>query len=120
MDLAIIYIDLNSPENAGSHRHPPVEKDGLPALQRLSDLTWLPWAARASNPKNLRYFLVVSMVNTETQQTIRRAITSEQLNPWPGHYFSTFPDSTADNAKALIGELLTTLHLQSEFKPSLY
>jgi hypothetical protein len=67
---------------------------------------WLAWAARASNSENLQYFLVISITNQETQQTILRAINSRTLDLWPGRYFSTFFGEDVEIAKALLGRTL--------------
>lgn len=105
--IAIIRVELESPEFARlEDRTPPIDKSGLHALQRASDIMWLAWAARASFPENLEYFLMISITNQETQQTILRAINSRRLDPWPGRCFSTFFGKGVEIAKALLGRTL--------------
>jgi hypothetical protein len=101
---AIIRLELKSPEYAGREdRTPPVDRSGLPALQRASDIMWLSWAARAADPKKLQYFLMVSITNEDTQKAILRALNGQPLDQWPGRCYSTLLAPDADVAKALLG-----------------
>ena len=98
---AILGLDRLAPVKAGEQREPKVGKDGMPALQRFSDVAWLFWAKQAASKNKLRYFLNISITNEETQKAIRRALknTNQQFGPWPGVTFST----ESDEGKVLLG-----------------
>ncbi|KAJ4346296.1 hypothetical protein N0V95_005506 [Ascochyta clinopodiicola] len=98
---AIFGLDLLAPEKAAQERTPPVGKDGLPALQRYSDVAWLFWARQATNKNKLKYFFTISITNEHTQRAIRRALktTNKKYGPWPGATFST----NSEAGKALLG-----------------
>jgi hypothetical protein len=99
---AIFAIDRQAPQTAGmKYRTPPIAKEGLPSLQRYSDVAWLFWAKHSTNTKKLKYFLSLAISNEETQRAVRRALQSVKADygPWPGITFSA--DSEA--GKALLG-----------------
>lgn len=48
--------------------------------------------------KGLRYFLAVGIINTATNQVVRRALDVKgwELSPWPGHTFERpWPETQA-------------------------
>ncbi|KAF2624314.1 hypothetical protein BU25DRAFT_157490 [Macroventuria anomochaeta] len=98
---AIFGLDLLAPVKAATERKPPVPKEGLPALQRFSDVAWLFWAKQTARKNNVRYMFTIAIVNEETQKAIRRALksTNATYGPWPGATFST----DSDEGKVLLG-----------------
>ncbi|KAJ4312391.1 hypothetical protein N0V94_007458 [Neodidymelliopsis sp. IMI 364377] len=99
---AIFAIDRQAPQTTGiKYRTPPIAREGLPSLQRYSDVAWLFWAKHAASTKKLKYFLSLAISNEETQRAVRRALQSVKADycPWPGTTFSV--DSEA--GRALLG-----------------
>ncbi|KAH6612757.1 hypothetical protein C7974DRAFT_406287 [Boeremia exigua] len=88
---AIFGLDRFAPEAAGKGIEPPITKEGMPLLQRFSDIAWLYWAQTATNKNKIEYFFNVAVTNDKTQMAIRRALksTNQQFAPWPGAIFST-------------------------------
>jgi hypothetical protein len=76
-----------------------------PHIRSFSDISWAFWnCAAAGNIQNIRYFFVTTIINTETNRHVRRAL--ETLTPpktetegWPGVDF----DMDTDAGKALLG-----------------
>ncbi|KAF9692231.1 hypothetical protein EKO04_009605 [Ascochyta lentis] len=98
---AIFGLDRLAPEKAAEERTPPIGRDGLPALQRYSDVAWLFWAEQAASKNQLKYFVTVAITNEQTQCAIRRALknVNKEYGPWPGTTFST----DTDEGKVLLG-----------------
>lgn len=105
----IIGLNRESPRWAAKDRVPPVEAAQLPELNQFSDVAWLMWRKmngrkwRADDrTTDLRYFLSVSVTNTETRQILKRAHEANgwELEEWPGHTFEKGWEET----KAIIGE----------------
>jgi len=98
-------MNREGPKYAGQERKPKVLRDGLPELHQSSDAAWGIWkqAAGTARVQNLRYFISVSITNTETRSLITRALetvgSAEQLKFWPGTTFSALTPAGA----ALIG-----------------
>ncbi|KAJ4350677.1 hypothetical protein N0V95_004525 [Ascochyta clinopodiicola] len=90
----IIAMDRNSPQSAGMERTPIIEGDDLPALRPFSDLAWFSWKSLATDVKNLKYFMSLSIGNEETQSILSRAIRegvpgAQGFPVWKGYEFST-------------------------------
>ncbi|KZM23035.1 hypothetical protein ST47_g5853 [Ascochyta rabiei] len=98
---SILGLDRLAPEKAAQERKPLVGKDGLPALQRYSDVVWLFWARQAASRDKLKYFFTVAITNEQTQRAIRRAFknANKKYGPWPGATFGT----DSDKGKVLLG-----------------
>lgn len=98
---AIFGLDRRAPAKAADNRKPPIKNDGLPSLQRYSDVAWLFWAKQAASKNNLKYFFTVAITNEQTQQGIRRALKNvkAEYGPWPGTTFSI----DSDEGKVLLG-----------------
>ncbi|KAJ5652998.1 hypothetical protein N7490_000001 [Penicillium lividum] len=52
----------------------------LPAIRQLSDVMWIEWAARASNPSKIKYFFQMNVVNLDTRAIIEEAIEIDAAN----------------------------------------
>lgn len=86
-------LDRTSPQHAAQERDPPVPADNLPALQAFSDIAYLTWLESSTPqdtpPRNLRYFMSLTITNKKTQAVIHRALNNAYtaLGPWPGFTF---------------------------------
>ncbi|KAJ4380220.1 hypothetical protein N0V86_004529 [Didymella sp. IMI 355093] len=98
---AVFSLSRLSPLEAAKKRNPQVQKEGLPDLQRASDLAWLSWTKYAKPNNHLKYFFNVAITNVATQQAIRRVLktTNSAYGPWPG---ATFGADT-EEGKVLLG-----------------
>ncbi|KAJ4316919.1 Mitochondrial import inner membrane translocase subunit tim8 [Neodidymelliopsis sp. IMI 364377] len=86
---------------------PQTEK--LPHIRSVSDISWAFWhravaETEGADLKNIRYFFVNMVINTETSRHIKRALKSltpphEDPVDWPGHEFSMETDA----GNALLG-----------------
>ncbi|KAF2260320.1 hypothetical protein CC78DRAFT_547626 [Lojkania enalia] len=93
----IVPIEF-SPTWEGQFRSPPIEGDGLPKLQRASDILWGMWVASGGAGHSLRYVIIQDIHNDITQEVIRRAVKERNqgnLPAWPGFKFSTDTDAGA-------------------------
>lgn len=98
---AIFGLDRLSPGAAVNSIPLDIPKEGLPQLQRFSDIAWLYWSQIAANKQQIEYFFNVAIINVETQMAIRRALkaTNQNFSAWPGAVFST----DSDEGKVLLG-----------------
>ncbi|KAJ4991638.1 hypothetical protein SVAN01_02753 [Stagonosporopsis vannaccii] len=89
----IMALDRDSPQSAGKDLNPPVQGDGLPAIQASSDIMWLYWKMY-DKPKGPNYFLSSCIINAETQAVVSRAIRetipeAHSYPAWGGYDFDT-------------------------------
>ena len=71
----IIAVDRLSPQEAGKQRRPAIESaDELPLIRAFSDIAWMSWKAWASDPKNIHYFMSLSITNRLTRRIVSRAV----------------------------------------------
>jgi len=86
-------MNRDGPKHAGQERKPKVLGDGLPELHQSSDAALGIWKLTAGTGlfHNVRYFISVSITNSETRSLIMRALRTpeneEQLKFWPGTIF---------------------------------
>jgi hypothetical protein len=87
-------------------RAPAAEE--LPAICSVSDIAWAFWnrvhADGGEGLNNVRYMFVTMIINKETNQHVKRALSTlsppkEEVEGWPGHEFSM----DSDAGKALLG-----------------
>jgi hypothetical protein len=99
-------MDILSPAKAAKslwRRTPNAEE--LPHIRSFSDITWAFWnRAAAGNIQNIKYFFVTTIINTETNRHIRKALRTltppkTEADLWPGTDF----DMETDAGKALLG-----------------
>jgi hypothetical protein len=99
-------MDIFSPAKAAKslwRRTPNAEE--LPHIRSFSDITWAFWnRAAAGNIQNIKYFFVTTIINTETNRHIRKALKTltppkTEADLWPGTDF----DMETDAGKALLG-----------------
>lgn len=98
---AIFGLDRVAPHAAVADLGWDIPEEGLPQLQRFSDVAWLYWQQIAANKQDIEYFFNIAITNTETQKAIRRALksTNQRYEEWPGASFST----DSDEGKVLLG-----------------
>jgi hypothetical protein len=103
----VFSLSRLSPLEAAKKRNPQIPKEGLPDLQRASDLAWLSWTKYAKPNNHLKYFFNVAITNVATQQAIRRVLktTDSAYGPWPG---ATFGADT-EEGKVLLGKTYQAL-----------
>ena len=111
----IIAMDRLSPQEAGKERTPVVEGvDELPLIRAFSDITWMSWKALAdatdSDPKNIHYFMSLSITNEQTQRILSRAIREVLpeawcIPDWPGFEFGI----STPQGQAILGESWTRI-----------
>ena len=92
-------MDRLSPQEAGKLRKPVVEgADELPLIRAFSDIAWIMWTGLAetleTDPKNLYFFMSLSITNEQTQRVISRAIREVlpgawNIPDWPGYEIHT-------------------------------
>jgi hypothetical protein len=81
------------------------KEEELPHIRSFSDIAWAYWnRAAVDDLKNIKYFLVTMIINTETNQHVKRALQGlnppkDEANGWPGAKF----DVDSDAGKALLG-----------------
>ncbi|KAJ8110057.1 hypothetical protein OPT61_g6997 [Boeremia exigua] len=103
----IVGLDLSGPEVSAERiwgwKPTP---DQLPKLRNLSDLFWAYWSwihsAAGARVNNLNKYIVYSIQNPQTDQIIARALRSinkDDVEVWPGQYFST----KSEQGLALLG-----------------
>jgi hypothetical protein len=99
-------MDILSPAKAAKslwRRTPNAEE--LPQIRSFSDITWAFWnRTAAGNIQNIKYFFVTTIINTETNRHIRKALKTltppkTEADLWPGTDF----DMETDAGKALLG-----------------
>jgi hypothetical protein len=63
--------------------------DELPELRSLSDMMWGAWVRENKDVKNINYFWVQGIGNTNTKAVIARALKNagKELQQWPGITF---------------------------------
>jgi hypothetical protein len=96
-------MSRHSPQSAGKERSPPVQGDELPAISASSDIMWLYWKMY-NDPKNLNYFMSLSIANEETQSIISRAVRetipeAQSFPAWGGYDF----DTNTPEGQAILG-----------------
>jgi hypothetical protein len=103
---AVFAMDIKSPAKAARSlwgRAPKAEE--LPHIRSFSDISWAFWnRAAAGNIQNIKYFFVTTIINTETNRHIRKALKTltppkTETEGWPGVDF----DMETDAGKALLG-----------------
>jgi hypothetical protein len=99
-------MDILSPAKTAKslwRRIPNAEE--LPHIRSFSDITWAFWnRAAAGKIQNIKYFFVTTIINTETNRHIRKALKTltppkTEADLWPGTDF----DMETDAGKALLG-----------------
>jgi hypothetical protein len=104
---AVFAMDIKSPAKAARSlwgRAPKTEE--LPHIRSFSDISWAFWnrAAGGGNIQNIKYFFVTTIINTETNRHIRKALKTltppkQETEGWPGVAFGMDTDA----GKALLG-----------------
>ncbi|KAF2026646.1 hypothetical protein EK21DRAFT_115594 [Setomelanomma holmii] len=79
----------------------------LPHIHSVSNIAWAYWNRNNPDVKNIKYFFVTMIINTETNRHVKRALQSLQpakddFEIWPGTEF----DMNTDVGKALLGSLV--------------
>lgn len=103
---AVYAMSIRSPAKAARTlwRRAPKEEE-LPHIRSFSDIAWAYWnRAAVDDLKNIKYFLVTMIINTETNQHVKQALQNldppkNEANGWPGAEF----DMDNDAGKALLG-----------------
>ncbi|KAL4769221.1 hypothetical protein BDW60DRAFT_225230 [Aspergillus nidulans var. acristatus] len=106
-DNAIIVDLAWSP----SYKVQELEADGnwdssysLPAIRQLSDVMWIEWAARASDPSSIKYIFQMNVVNLDTRAIIEEAIEIDAANDASAaEVFYWEFDTSTETGQALLG-----------------
>lgn len=78
--------------------------DSLPAIQQLSDVMWIEWAARASDPSTIKYMFQMNVVNLNTRAIIEEAISIDTANDASAaEVFYWEFDMSTETGQALLG-----------------
>jgi hypothetical protein len=101
----IIAMDRDSPQSAGEDRKPPVGVEDLPLIRAFSDIAWMTWKHLAEDPKNIQYFMSLSITNWETgvilSRAIREVLPDARAFPlWSGFEF----DTATPQGQAILGQ----------------
>jgi hypothetical protein len=103
----IIGMNREGPAEASKERRPPLQANEMPQLNQFSDVCWIAWLELAKHnghdPRNLRYFISISIINVETRSVVRRIMVEKHLglDYWPG---ATFESGTPE-FDAILGKL---------------
>jgi hypothetical protein len=85
----------------------PVADNELPALRRPSDIMMAHWLRGNANPKNLKYYIAMNVVNFETIPVINRVLKDNgqtEIPSWPGLTVGLFHP----HGQALLGKYSTS------------
>jgi hypothetical protein len=76
----------------------------LPAIRQLSDVMWIEWAARASDPSSIKYIFQMNVVNLDTRAIIEEAIEIDAANDASAaEVFYWEFDTSTETGQALLG-----------------
>jgi hypothetical protein len=81
----------------------PIADNELPALRRPSDIMMAYWLRDNTNPKNLKYYIAMNVVNFQTLPVINRVLRDNgqtRIPYWPGLTVGLFHP----HGQALLGE----------------
>ncbi|KAL2827934.1 hypothetical protein BDW59DRAFT_159893 [Aspergillus cavernicola] len=80
------------------------DDDELPDIKQLSDVMWIEWAARASDPGSIKYIFQMNVVNLNTRAIIEEAIAIDAAEDAEADtvYYWEF-DMTSETGQALLG-----------------
>ena len=102
-------MDRLSPQEAGKERRPVVGADELPLIRAFSDMAWISWKELAgvteSDPKNIHYFMSLSITNEQTQRILSRAIREVLPGAWGFPDWGGFEfDTSTPQGQAILGQ----------------